>query len=326
METKNVSILLSNRANHVGLQSLVKTLTLFFFLLIFISNLSCEKEKGVGPQPKTNAPPVITSVKILPENPDRERDLSLIIESNDPNGDGITYRYEWIKNDADMVGEDKSTLKAGRFKKGDVIQAKVIPNDGKEDGKPFLSSPVKILNSPPVIQEVWIEPKTPSAKDHLKALEKSVDADGDTIYFSYQWEKNGVRMDERGEVVEQGQFKKGDSITVTVIPDDRETLGSPKKSNPVTVLNSPPTIISSPPTSIEGTTYLYQVKAMDPDDDPITYRLKSGPKSMSIDPITGLIQWEIQREDKGTQVIEIEVADNGGGRSNQRYTLVIEFR
>ncbi len=326
METKNVSILLLNRADHFGLRSLTKTLALFFFLFTFISSLSCEKEKGVGPQSKTNSPPVIASVKILPENPDRERDLSLIIQSNDPDGDSITYRYEWIKNDGDMVGEDKSTLKAGRFKKGDVIQVKVTPSDGKEDGNSFLSSPVKILNFPPVIQEVWIEPKTPSARDNLKAFEKSVDADGDTIYFTYQWEKNGDLMDERGEVLEQGLFKKGDSITVTVIPDDRETLGSPKKSNPLTVLNSSPTIISSPPTSIEGTKYLYQVKATDPDDDPITYSLKSGPKSMSIDPTTGLIQWEIQREDKGTQVIEIEVVDNGGGRSNQRYTLVIEFK
>jgi len=253
--------------------------------------------------------------------------LSLIIQSKDPDGDGITYRYEWIKNDEELVGEDKSTLKGGKLKKGDIIEVKVTPFDGKENGKPFLSSPVKILNSHPVIQEVWVEPKTPSAKDSLKALEKSVDADGDTIYFTYQWEKNGtVLMDERREVLEQGRFKKGDSIAVTIIPDDREIMGSPKKSDPVTIINTPPTIISSPPTSIEGTKYLYQVEVIDPDNDPITFSLRSGPKGMKIDPINGLIQWEIQKEDKGTQTIEIEVVDNEGGRSHQRYTLIIEFR
>ena len=62
----------------------------------------------------------------------------------------------------------KNTLKRGNFKKGDIIQVKVTPSDGKENGKPFLSTPVKILNSPPVIQEVWIEPKMPTAKDNLK--------------------------------------------------------------------------------------------------------------------------------------------------------------
>ena len=35
------------------------------------------------------------------------------------------------------------------------------------------------------------------------------------------------------KILEQGRFKKGDSITVTIIPDDREILGAPKKSDPV---------------------------------------------------------------------------------------------
>jgi hypothetical protein len=269
----------------------------------------------------------MTSVSLLPERPNRENDLSLIIQSQDPDGDLVSYRYQWIKNDAEMAGENGTILKAGNFGKGDVLQVRITPSDGKQDGKPFLSNPVKILNAAPVATEVWIEPRTPTVQDDLKAMEKITDADGDSIYFTYQWERNGVVLtDERKEVLGRGRFKKGESITVTIIPDDQEIIGAPKKSEPVTISNSPPTIASSPPTSTDGTKYRYQVKVNEPDNDPITFSLKSGPKGMKIDPKSGLILWDIQKEDQGTHSIEIEVSDNEGAKSNQRYTLAIEVR
>jgi hypothetical protein len=263
----------------------------------------------------------------LPERPNRENDLSLVVQSQDPDGDQVSYRYQWIKNDAEMAGESGNILKAGNFGKGDSLQVRITPSDGKQDGKPFLSNPVKILNAAPVTAEVWIEPRTPTVQDDLKAMEKSTDADGDSIYFTYQWESKGVVLtDERKEVLGRGRFKKGESITVAIIPDDQEIIGAPKKSDPVTISNSPPTIVSSPPTSTDGTKYLYQVKANEPDNDPITFSLKSGPKGMKIDAKSGLILWDIQKEDQGTHSIEIEVSDNEGAKSNQRYTLAIEVR
>jgi hypothetical protein len=266
-------------------------------------------------------------VTVLPERPTRENDLSLVIQSQDPDGDLVKYRYQWIKNDIEMAGESGNVLRAGNSTKGDIFQVRVIPSDGKEDGKPFLSNPVKIVNAVPVVSEVWVEPQTPTIQNDLKVHEKSIDADGDSIFFSYQWEKNGTAlMDERKDILEHPRFKKGDSISVTVVPDDREIMGAPKKSEPVKISNSPPTIVSSPPTSIEGTKYLYQVKANDPDNDPITFTLKSGPKGMGIDPKSGLLQWQIQKEDKGTHSIEIEVSDSEEARSVQQYTLAIEVR
>ena len=109
-------------------------------------------------------------------------------------------------------------------------------------------------------------------------------------------------------------------------PDDRETPGSPKKSERVMISNSPPIIISSPPTSTEGTTYLYKVKASDSDNDPIVFNLKSAPKGMEMDQNTGFIRWEIRPEDRGSHLIVIEASDNEGAKSVQQYTLTIEFK
>ena len=297
----------------------------FFFLLIVI--LSCNRQKEAELKSKNNSPPLITSVAILPEKPNRESELNSILRSQDPEGDPVIYHYQWVKNDEEISGENKEALKSGSFRKGDLIRVKVTPSDAKIDGKPFLSDPVKILNSPPLIQEVRIEPKMASARDHLRIYVRSLDADGDFVYYGYQWEKNGAPLDEeKAETLERARFKKGDSIAVMVTPDDREAQGSPKKSEPLIISNSPPVIISSPPTSTEGGAYVYSVKASDPDNDPILFSLKSGPKGMEVDKKLGLIRWQIGPEERGPHLIEIEASDNSGAKSVQRYTLKVEFR
>jgi hypothetical protein len=314
MKRKNISILSS----------------IFFLLFLLGMMLSCNEQlehQGTEFQSKTNPPPVITSITISPNQPNRESELSLSIQSHNPGGNPLTYRYQWIKNDKEIPGENKESLKSENFKKGDFIRVKVVPSDGEAVREPFLSGPVKILNSPPVIQEVRIEPKMAYANDHLKVHVKSNDIDRDFIYYTYQWEKNGaVLTEEKGEVLERGRFKKGDSIAVTVTPNDGESQGISKKSEPITILNSPPIIVSSPPTSVEGNDYIYQVKAYDPDNEPISFALKSGPKGMEIDKDTGLIRWAIRSQDRGTHSIEIEASDKEGAKSFQRFVLNIEIR
>ncbi len=304
-----------------------RSITFLLFLSALVGIISCEGKKSGTSASNTNSPPVITSVTILPERPTKGIELSLSIQSKDPEGDPITYQYQWMKNDEEIVGENQASLKSGNFRKGDLIRVRVTPSDRKATGTPFLSSSVKIHNSPPVIQEVWIEPKVAYVTDTLKAIVKSSDLEGDFIYYNYQWEKNGsVLSDERGETMERGRFKKGDSIAVTVTPDDREVLGTPKRSEPLLIFNSPPQIVSSPPTSVEKTAYVYQVKVNDADNDPITFTLKSAPQRMGIDKITGLVRWEIRKEDKGTYPVEIEVSDSEGAKSTERYTLTIDFK
>jgi hypothetical protein len=295
-----------------------------FLLLCFVANFACERERI---ESETNSPPVITSVKIFPEKPNKDSELRLIIQSYDPDRVPIQYDYQWIKNGEEIIEENKNILKSGVFGKGDFIRVQVTPSDGKVNGEPFVSAPVEILNSPPVIQEIWIEPKVPYVNGSLKVHVKSNDVDGDPVHYTYRWEKNGIVLNEEsGEVLERARFKKGDSIAVTVIPDDGETSGTPKKSAPIVIANSPPIITSSPPTNTDGNVYTYQVTANDPENDPIIFTLKTAPKGMEIDRETGLIRWEIRKGDQGTHPIEIEVSDSEGAKSFQRYTISIEFK
>lgn len=305
----------------------LKIITLPFIPFLLIGNLSCERQNRPESMTKINSSPIITSVSIFPEKPYQDSELNLIIQSKDPEGDPVMYRYQWIKNGEEIIGENRGELKSGNFKKGDFIQVRVTPSDGKTEGDPYLTNQVKILNVPPAIQGVWIKPEVAYANDRLSALVKAIDKDGDFIYFTYQWEKNGALLpEEKKEILEPGRFKKGDSITVTVTPNDGENIGMSHISDPIMISNSPPAIVASPPISIKGTVYFYQVKANDPDHDPIIFSLKSGPKGMEIDKNTGLIRWEIRKEDKGTHSIEIEASDNEGAKTIQKYTLIVDFK
>lgn len=309
------------------MRTLIGKIALLSVLGVLLANFSCGRHERTEPKSKTNSPPLISSISILPEKPTQESEINLFIQSHDPEGDPVTFQYRWIRNDEEIPGANDSSLKSGSFKKGDLIKARVVPSDGKVDGIPVLSSAVKILNSSPVIQGASIEPKVAYGTDRLKANVKSSDPDGDIIYYTYQWEKNGVVLnEERGEYLERGRFKRGDSIVVIVTPDDRENPGKPEKSDPIIILNSPPIIVSAPPTSVEKMTYLYQVTANDPDNDPITFTLKSGPKGMEMDKETGLLRWEIRKEDKGSHSVEIEISDDAGAKSIQRYTLAVDFK
>jgi len=309
------------------LRTLIGKIALLFVLGVLLANFSCARHERTEPKSKPNSPPLISSITILPEKPTQESEINLFIQSHDPEGDPVTFQYRWIRNNEEIPGANDSFLQSRSLQKGDLIKVRVVPSDGKVDGVPLVSPAVKILNSSPVIQEAWIEPKVAYATDRLKANVKSSDPDGDFIYYTYQWGKNGVVLDEeRGEYLERGRFKKGDSITVIVTPDDRENPGKPEKSDPIIILNSPPLIVSAPPTSVEKMTYLYQVRANDPDNDPITFTLKSGPKGMEMDKEIGLLRWEIRKEDKGSHSVEIEISDDAGAKSTQRYTLLVDFK
>ena len=47
---------------------------------------------------------------------------------------------------------------------------------------------------------------------------------------------------------------------------------------------------------------------------------------MEMDKNTGLIRWEIRREDKGSHSVEIEVSDDAGAKSIQRYMMTVDYK
>lgn len=51
------------------------------------------------------------------------------------------------------------------------------------------------------------------------------------------------------------------------------------------------------------------VSAGDPDGDPLTYRLETGPSSMIIDNATGRMEWQTPPEARGRHQVKVTVED-----------------
>lgn len=183
---------------------------------------------------------------------------------------------------------------------------------GKPSGESPAIPPEVMADTPPQVTSIKVTPGTPTLKDSIKALIGVYDKEGDNITLAYYWYRNGELLPETSDTL-SGGFRRGDKITLTVVPDDGKRKGN-HASVLVTIANSPPAIKASADThAFNGREYTYQVKATDPDGDPLTYSLKSAPAGMTIDPATGLVRWKITPDYSGTIPYIVAVADGNGG-------------
>ena len=91
-------------------------------------------------------------------------------------------------------------------------------------------------------------------------------------------------------------FKKGDFITAIVTPFDGKEKGRSRRAIPLIVANRPPEITSFPPQDVKNGKYTYEVKAVDPDNDALKFSLEESPPDMTIDPVTGILRWDVNPE------------------------------
>lgn len=179
-------------------------------------------------------------------------------------------------------------------------------------------------NQPPRVTSVDVAPLYPKLGETIKITAVATDPDGDEVKLLYQWFKNNELLSETSDSLSLTKdFKRGDMITLNVIPDDGKDRGSPGLMK-VTIGNSPPEITSSSSDSkFENRRFTYQVKATDPENDSITYSLKTSPGGMTIDPLTGLIQWDVPSDFKGRASITVYVTDDHSGEAVQSFTFEI---
>ena len=108
--------------------------------------------------------------------------------------------------------------------------------------------------------------------------------------------------------VSDGRATDTDTFTITVNP-----------------INDPPVITSTPVTAASaGALYTYDVQADDPDDgDTLTYTLTTAPIGMTINSVTGLIQWTPTAAQVGNNNVQVEVLDTAGASDTQTFVISV---
>jgi RHS repeat-associated protein len=172
-------------------------------------------------------------------------------------------------------------------------------------------------------------PDVEAISGHPYAYDVSAaDPDGDALTFSLVSAPAGMTV-----AADTGRITWGptgaDMGTQTVIVQvDDGRGGSTQQRYALSVIapppNRPPVFTSVP--AVDGsvsTAYSYQARAADPDDDPLTFSVVSGPTGLTVDPSTGLVDWTPTAAQLGTQAVTLRVADGHGGSADQVYQILV---
>lgn len=165
---------------------------------------------------KMNSLPTAPVVDTTPDLPRTDNDLicSIITGSTDPDGDSITYLYQWHKNSVIQGGENENTLSSSLTAKGDNWLCAVTPYDGYENG-PSDNDSVVIQNTAPVAKiSSPSEGSTFNAGQNIYFISGSTDLDNDTL--SHKWFfGDGYSSTEKNPVHSYG-WSGGFSVTLIV--------------------------------------------------------------------------------------------------------------
>lgn len=287
--------------------------------LVFVSCGEKGKEKAVP----SNHPPEIKSARIIPLTPSVQDELSITFNTYDRDGDSVDVEITWILNEVPLDLHDER-VKIPGLKKGDSVSAVLVPFDGKVRGEEFKIPPVRVINSPPRIVDMSLSPFNPTTEDDLSVSVRVEDPDGDPVSIKYRWFINRLPVEGvEGDTLPHTYTKKGDVVAVTAEPTDGESYGTEYVSYPVEIMNSPPRIISSPPTSLtpEGH-FVYKIRAVDPDNDPLTFELLTPYPGLSLTQDGTLI---FENVPSGEEIhIKIAVKDDSNGVSYQEFTFTFQ--
>lgn len=251
-------------------------------------------------------------VTIEPGAPTVETDLVAV--SNEA---AVTYR--WTRGGSEMAGEDKRILVKGRFAKGDEVSV-VVAIAGNT-----ASATTRVRNSPPKALAVKLDPPRDIFMGvDIRAIPEGSDADGDEIHWAYQWLINNQASPAETDPVLRGdRFRRGDLVTVRVIPSDADDAGRAYIPLAITIPNAPPRFTTTPSVAFESAVYQYEAHADDADGDDVRYSLASAPAGMTIDPATGRLTWPITNQPSGRYTVEVVAEDGVGGRTSQHVTLTL---
>ncbi len=158
---------------------------------------------------------------------------------------------------------------------GLMLMAACSPESAQVSG---AESPLARNNHPPIVRSARIVPDPPVLSGPIWVQVEGEDPDRDPLTFRYQWLVNGEPLSgATGHQLNSDHLKRGDRLSVEVIPFDGKAQGAPYRSEPVIVGNTLPVVtrVTIEPSQIQvGDVLEAKVEATDADHDAVQYRFR----------------------------------------------------
>lgn len=183
-----------------------------------------------------------------------------------------------------------------------------VASDGELTDSQIFTITVQNANDAPVITS---SPVTSGSTGNLYTYDvAATDNDDDTLTFSMITYPAGMSVNASSGLIEWMPSTEG-LFNVTVNVSDGYLTDGQSYTINVTNTNEAPTITSAAVTSAEeDALYTYDVDATDPNNDTLTYALDTSPSGMTIDPDSGLIQWNPTNDSIGENSVVVSASDS----------------
>jgi len=228
---------------------------------VYVNGLPTTPGVELTPDPATSGDTLVASVTTA---------------STDPDGDPLTYVYEWYR-DGILTAYTTSTINSTAHARGEIWEVRVYADDGVGRSSPGSDS-TTIVNGAPSITSVTISPSPAYTNDTLSAVVSGwSDPDGDAESHRYQWYVNSSAVASATDAtLTGGFFARGDSVTVEVTPWDGATTGTTVTSGARLIQNSVPTtpgigITPTLPEDDDSFTCAITTASTDDDADTVSY-------------------------------------------------------
>ncbi len=193
-------------------------------------------------------------------SPQTNDTLTATVTAHDADGNSLTYGYQWTRNGADIAGANTATLNmslANRGDKGDLIRLRVTASDGMATSPAVTSSPVTVVNTPPTAT-VTLDSHSPGTDATLVATrvavrrrrrhrEPDVRLAGERHRISAR--SRPPALSDSFDLSAANHGDAGDTILVTVTPNDGTVNGAPASDTATVGSGATPPIFSDDFTS-----------------------------------------------------------------------------
>ncbi len=253
------------------------------------------------------------------------------VEATDVNGDLITFQLTTAPSG--MLIDSATGLISWTPTAAQVGTQNVAVS--ASDGRGGVAT--QSFGLPVVTQTIANEPPSISSTPRINAAVGSLylyavvatDPNHDVLTYSLPIAPAGMTVDADGLIRwTPTSAQLGPNFARLEISDGRGAIVGQEFNVNVTTefTNQPPIIVSNPTGSaLVGDLYRYDAVASDPDHDPLTWTLVSGPAGMSMDSQLGSLRWTPNADQAGFQPAVIQVSDPFGGSSTQSFTVAVRL-
>ena len=274
-----------------------------------------------APRTINNAPPVLESLNLTPENPSSSDDLGIEYQWSDPDGDALSLVHvHWHINGVHNPNyDDLITIESGQLIRGQVWHAEIILQDidGGESTNHenpesnHITESATIGNSKPSIQIEFIDLQSGIYVTEPLEIDVSVyDQDSDIPELTSIWYRDGFRISslDNQSLVPTDWLGVGQTWSVSVTADDGFGGITTEPSSQITIENLAPSADFVIPelVMIESDTVLDAQASSDVDGSIVAWFWTIGESTYS-GPVVS------HEFDLGTTEVNLTVLDEHGG-------------